>query len=98
MSNVSSQVSHPARAGARTGVQVGVPTFFVLLGIVPGVLTDFLAQFGESLPPKVYLWLTGASVVITSMSVILARVMAIQPVDDRLGVLASQPSQDGDLE
>ena len=72
----STQAQHPWRAAIRTAVEVGIPAFVGLLGILPFIVQDILDNFGQHLPPAVYAWLAGAALVITAASATLAKIMA----------------------
>ena len=72
----STQAAFPGRATLRTAVQVGVPAFIGLLGILPPIIQMILDGFGRHLPPEMYAWLGGAAVVITAASATLARIAA----------------------
>jgi len=76
----STQGAFPGRAALRTAVQVGIPAFLGLLLILPLIIQEVLAGFGEHLPPGVYAWLAGAAAVITAASATLARISAIPGV------------------
>ena len=90
----TTQQRFPLRAMLRTAVQVGLPAFIVLVGILPAVIQDFLDTVGQHLPEGLRLWLTGAAVVITAVGAFLARLMAYPAVDRALHALASAPSQE----
>jgi hypothetical protein len=76
----STQGSFPGRAALRTAVQVGIPAFAGLLLILPLIISEFLAGFGQHLPLSVYAWLAGAAAVITAASATIARISAIPGV------------------
>ncbi|MET4094710.1 hypothetical protein [Arthrobacter sp. UYCu712] len=61
-------------------MQVGIPAFVGLLGILPLIIMTIVDGFGQHLPPSLYLWLTGAAAVITAASATLARISAIPGV------------------
>lgn len=79
---VSTQAAYPLRAALRTAVQVGIPAFIGLLGVLPLIIQAIVDGFGQHLPPSIYLWLTGAAVAITAVSATLARIAAIPGVID----------------
>lgn len=79
---VSTQAAYPWRAALRTAVQVGIPAFIGLLGVLPLIIQAIVDGFGQHLPPSIYLWLTGAAVAITAVSATLARIAAIPGVID----------------
>jgi hypothetical protein len=77
---LSTQAANPGRAAVRTAVQVGIPAFVGLLGILPLIIQTIVEGFGQHLPPSIYLWLTGAATLITAASATLARISAIPGV------------------
>ena len=81
---VPTQVARPWRATWRTVVQVGIPAFGVLLGILPEVLEEIVAGMGDTLPAGLRAGLLGAAVVITAMAGTLARIAAIPRVNEAL--------------
>jgi hypothetical protein len=87
----TTQQRYPVRAALRTAVQVGVPTFIVLVGVLPGIIADFLDTVGQHLPEGARLWLAGAATVITAVAAFLARLMAVPAVDRALKALSSSP-------
>jgi hypothetical protein len=78
---VPTQVARPWRATLRTVVEVGIPAFLVLLGVVPPVLETVADGMGAALPPGVAGWLLGTAAVITLAAGTLARIAAIPGVD-----------------
>lgn len=60
----------------RTLLQVGPAAALSLLVILPLVLQDVLATFGESLPPGLYAVLAAITGALTLTAAIIARVMA----------------------
>lgn len=70
----------PRRAAIRTAIQVGIPAFVSLLGILPLIIQAIVDGFGQHLPPALYSWLLAAAVVITAASATIARIMAIPAV------------------
>jgi hypothetical protein len=70
----------PRRAAIRTAIQVGIPMFIALLGILPPVIDTVLAGFGEQLPAGLYAWLAAAAVALTAAAATIARIMAIPGV------------------
>lgn len=72
----------PGKAFWRTILQVGPVTFAMLLGVIPPVIDTVLDGFGSHLPPEVYAYLAGASVVVTALAATLARVMALTKVQE----------------
>lgn len=76
----STQAANPGRAALRTAVQVGIPTFVGMLGILPLIIQAIVDGFGQHLPASIYLWLTAAATVITAASATLARISAIPGV------------------
>ena len=89
------QVRYPLRATLRTVVQVGIP---VVLGIgleLPQVVQIILEEAGESMPPRLRVWLLGASALVTALAAVITRIMAIPAVDywlRRVG-LSAQPDK-----
>lgn len=77
---LTTQAANPGRAALRTAVQVGIPAFVGLLGILPLIIQAIVDGFGQHLPPSIYLWLTAAATVITAASATLARISAIPGV------------------
>ena len=81
---VPTQVARPWRATWRTVVQVGIPAFGILLGILPEVLEEIVTGMGDHLPPGLRAGLLGAAVVITALAGTLARIAAIPKVNEAL--------------
>jgi len=81
---VPTQVAKPWRATWRTVVQVGIPAFLILLGILPEVLEVFLEGMGAYLPAEARAVLAGAAAVITALAGTLARIAAIPRVNEAL--------------
>ena len=79
-SATTTQAANPGRATIRTAVQTAIPAFLGLLVIVPLILQEVVAGFGQHLPEGIRLWLAGAAVVITAASATITRVMAIPGV------------------
>lgn len=84
---VPTQVARPWRATWRTVVQVGIPAFLVLLGVLPVVLETVIDGMGNHLPDGVRAWLAGAALFITALAGTLARVAAIPAVNNALRVV-----------
>jgi hypothetical protein len=84
---VPTQVARPWRATWRTVVQVGIPAFIVLLGILPEVLQLIISGMGDHLTPGIRLALAGAATFITAMAGTLARIAAIPRVNEALKVI-----------
>lgn len=90
--NAASQVVHPWVATLRTAVQVALPALLTLVVVVPAVIEVVLAEFGETMPPALRLWLLGAAGFITALAVTLTRIMAIPAVNawlSKLGLAAT---------
>lgn len=81
---VPTQVARPWRATLRTMVEVGLPAFVVLLGVVPPVLETVVDDWRDVLPPELITWLAGAAALITLAAGTLARIAAIPGVDRML--------------
>jgi hypothetical protein len=81
---VPTQVARPWRATWRTVVQVGIPSFILLLGVLPEVLDEIVAGMGDHLPPGLRAALAGTAVLITALSGTLARIAAIPRVNEAL--------------
>lgn len=84
---VPTQVARPWRATARTVLEVGIPAFIVLLGVLPAVLETVADGMGSTLPESLHSWLLGSAAFITLAAGTLARVAAIPGVDRLLGSL-----------
>lgn len=94
---VPSQVARPWRATARTVLQVGLPAFALLVGILPEVLAAVITGMGDTLPEGLRLWLLGAAAVVTALAGTLARIAAIPGVNRLLASVnldAGAPSLD----
>jgi len=76
----TTQAINPGRATLRTAVQTAIPAFLGLLVIVPLILQEIVAGFGQHLPEGIRLWLGGAAVVITALAATITRIMAIPGV------------------
>lgn len=72
----------------RTILQVGPAAALALLLILPQVLEDVLAVYGEQLPPELYLWLVGFTATLTLICGILAKIMAHPAVQHWLSTYA----------
>ena len=84
---VPSQVARPWRATLRTVLQVGLPAFALLVGVLPEVLAAVVDGMGDSLPDGLRLWLLGAAAVVTALAGTLARVAAIPGVNRLLAAV-----------
>lgn len=94
---VPSQVARPWRATWRTVLQVGLPAFALLAGVLPEVLAAVLDGMGDTLPEGFRLWLLGAAAVVTAVAGTLARIAAIPGVNRLLAAVnldAGAPSLD----
>jgi hypothetical protein len=78
---VPSQVARPWRATLRTVLQVGLPAFALLVGVLPEVLAAVLDGMGDTLPDGLRLWLLGAAAAVTALAGTLARIAAIPGVN-----------------
>ena len=78
---IPTQVARPWRATLRTVLQVGLPAFSLLVGVLPEVLEAVLEGMGDTLPPGLRLWLLGAAAVVTALAGTLARIAAIPGVN-----------------
>jgi hypothetical protein len=81
---VPTQVARPWRATWRTVVQVGIPAFLILLGVLPEVLETVIDGMGDHLPDGVRGVLAAAAAFITALAGTLARIAAIPRVNDAL--------------
>jgi hypothetical protein len=70
----------PDKAFWRTALQVGPAAVLALVGILPAVIQEVVAGFGQHLPDGFRLWLLGAAVTLTAVSATVARVMALPQV------------------
>jgi hypothetical protein len=86
---LSTQEQNPRRAVSRTMLQTAIPAFIALLVIVPEIIEVVLDGLGQHMPSEVYLWLTGLAALITAVSGVIARVMAIPGVVDWLSKYAT---------
>jgi hypothetical protein len=68
----TTQAAYPWQVAIRTAVQVGIPAFVGLLGILPLIIQAIVDGFMQDLPPSRFLWLTGAAALITAASATLA--------------------------
>jgi hypothetical protein len=64
----------------RTLVQVGIPAFITLAGVLPTIIS----ALGLPVNSTVYLWLLSAAAVLTAVAAALSRVMAIPAVNEWL--------------
>jgi len=94
---VPTQVARPWRATWRTVVQVGIPAFAILLGILPEVLDEIVAGMGDHLPAGLRAGLAGAAVVITALAGTLARIAAIPKVNEALRLVRLSADGGGPL-
>lgn len=78
---VPTQVANPWRATWRTVVQVGLPSFFLLLAVLPAILESIVEGLGGVLPPEALGWCAGAAAAITALAGTLARIAAIPGVN-----------------
>lgn len=93
----ATQEVHPWRAVLRTAVQVGLPSFLVLLTVVPEALTVVVEELGGTVPEALTAWLVGAAAAITAVAAALARIMAIPAVNRLIsGVKLSPGDYPGD--
>jgi hypothetical protein len=94
---VPTQVARPWRSTLRTVLQVGLPAFALLVGVLPEVLAAVLDGMGDVLPADVRLWLLGAAAVVTALAGTLARIAALPGVNRMLAAVnldAGAPSLD----
>lgn len=77
----ATQVVYPWKAALRTAVQVGIPTVLTLAVVLPMIIEIVLDEFGEQMPDGLRLWLLAAAGVITGVSLVLTRIMAIPAVN-----------------
>lgn len=84
---VPTQVARPWRATWRTVVQVGIPAFAILLGVLPEVLETVIDGMGDQLPDGLRAWLAGSALFITALAGTLARLAAIPAVNNALRVV-----------
>lgn len=88
----ATQVAFPGKAVLRTLVQIGIPAFVVLVGVIPLIIQIALEELGEHMPDSVRLWLIGAAAFITAVGLAITRVMAIPAVNawlSKLGLAAT---------
>ncbi|WP_130012127.1 hypothetical protein [Serinicoccus sediminis] len=81
--STATQTRHPWRAVVRTSLQVGVPAVLALGLVVPEVVRIVLEEVGArtDVPDWLRVALLGTAAVVTAVSAILARVMAIPQVE-----------------
>lgn len=77
----ATQTAYPWKASLRTLVQVGIPAFVTLVGVVPLIIQIILEEVGEQMPDGLRLWLVGAATLLTAVATALARIMAIPAVN-----------------
>lgn len=77
----TTQTDYPWKATLRTLVQVGIPAFVTLVGILPLIIQIILDEIGEQMPDGLRLWLVGAATLLTAVATALARIMAIPAVN-----------------
>lgn len=77
----TTQTDYPWKATLRTLVQVGIPAFVTLVGILPLIIQIILEELGEQMPDGLRLWLVGAAALLTAVATALARIMAIPTVN-----------------
>jgi len=82
--HVATQEANPARTMWRTILQVGIPAFSSLVLILPFIIQEVLATFGETMPPELRAWLAGTAAFITALAGLLARLMTNPAVNDWL--------------
>jgi hypothetical protein len=85
---VPTQVARPWRATWRTVVQVAIPAFAILVGVLPEVLQTIVDGMGAHLTADVRLALLGAAAFITALAGTLARIAAIPKVNEALKVVS----------
>ena len=80
---MATQTRHPWRAVVRTTLQVGVPVVLALGIVVPEVVQIVLEEIGAraDVPDWLRVWLLGTAAVVTGVSAVLARIMAIPQVE-----------------
>lgn len=77
----TTQTDYPWKATLRTLVQVGIPAFVTLVGILPLIIQIILEELGEQMPDGLRLWLVGVAALLTAVATALARIMAIPAVN-----------------
>ena len=77
----ATQTAYPWKASLRTLVQVGIPAFVTLVGVLPLIIQIILEEVGEQMPDGLRLWLVGAATLLTAVATALARIMAIPAVN-----------------
>lgn len=75
------QVRYPWQAVKRTIVQQVIPTLIIFGIVFPQVIQFVLEESGESMPPRLRVWLLAASGFVVGGAAVLAKVMAIPQVD-----------------
>ena len=80
---MATQTRHPWRAVVRTSLQVGIPVVLALGLVVPEVVQIVLEEVGArtDVPDWLRVALLGTAAVVTGVSAVLARVMAIPQVE-----------------
>ena len=87
MDTLSTQEVHPNKASLRTFIQTLIPALVTLVAVVPQIVEIILDEVGKAnvaLPGWLYVTLTGASVACAVVAAIVARVMAVPGVEDKL--------------
>lgn len=72
--------TEPNKAFWRTVLQVGPAAVLALVGILPEVIQEVVAGFGQHLPDGFRAWLLAAAVTLTAFAATAARVMALPRV------------------
>lgn len=80
----ATQVVHPLRAAWRTFIQSFLPSFLMLVLVLPEVLQIVIDEMGEVLPVSLRTWLAAFSLFISAAAAAIARIMAIKNVNERL--------------
>lgn len=84
---IPTQVARPWRSTLRTVLQVGLPAFSLLVGVLPEVLEAVLEGMGDTLPDGVRLWLLGFAAAVTALAGTLARIAALPGVNRLLALV-----------
>lgn len=65
----------------RTALQVGIPAVLLLVVVLPEVLTLAESELGDHLPPGFRAWMLGAAALLTAVSALATKIMALPVVN-----------------
>lgn len=68
----------------RTALQVGLPAVVLLVVVLPEILRLAETELGDHLPPEFRAWMLASAGLLTAISVLGARIMALPVVNDWL--------------